>query len=46
MIAEIDAAFYRLENGSYGVSEKTGEPIAYERLLLIPWARSGADDEN
>jgi hypothetical protein len=22
----------------------TGDPIAYERLLLIPWARNGADE--
>ena len=44
-IKEIDAAFRRLENGDYGVSEATGEPIDYERLMLIPWARVGADDK-
>jgi len=43
-IEEIDAAVRRLENGSYGVSETTGEPIPYERLSLIPWARTGPDD--
>lgn len=43
-IAEIDLAFKRLERGHYGVSESSGEPIAYERLLLIPWARTGADE--
>jgi DnaK suppressor protein len=44
MINEIDAALRRLGNGSYGISEKTGEPIAYDRLMLIPWARTAADD--
>jgi DnaK suppressor protein len=46
IINEIDAALRRLGIGSYGVSETTGEPIAYERLMLIPWARSGADDKD
>jgi RNA polymerase-binding transcription factor DksA len=44
-INEIDAAMRRMGNGSYGVSEISGEPIAYKRLLLVPWARIGADDE-
>ena len=43
-ITEIDLALKRLETGRYGVSESSGEPIAYERLLLIPWARNGADE--
>ena len=25
--------------------ERTGEPIAYERLAAIPWARGAADEE-
>jgi DnaK suppressor protein len=41
-IAEIDDALKRLASGQYGVSDTTGEPIAYERLLLVPWARTGA----
>ena len=45
LIKEIDAALRRLEIGIYGVSEATGEPIAYDRLMLIPWARTGADDK-
>ena len=43
-IAEIDAALDRLKEGQFGISETTGEPIAYERLLAIPWARTGLDD--
>ena len=45
VIREIDAAFRRLENGNYGVSEATGEPIDYKRLMLVPWARVGADEK-
>ena len=44
-INEIDAALRRLEVGSYGISETSGEPIAYNRLMLIPWARTGAEDD-
>jgi RNA polymerase-binding transcription factor DksA len=44
-IKEIDAALRRLSDGSYGVSETTGEPITYDRLMLIPWARTRVDDK-
>jgi len=43
-IAEIDRALRRLEAGRYGVSELSGEPIPYERLVVIPWARTGLGD--
>lgn len=43
VIKEIDAALRRLENGNYGVSITTGEPIGYDRLRLVPWARTGTD---
>lgn len=41
-LEEIDAALERLYHrpDEYGRCEKTGEPIAYERLDLIPWART------
>jgi DnaK suppressor protein len=45
-IAEIDVALERITSGRYGVSEITGEPIPYARLLLIPWARTGADEHD
>jgi DnaK suppressor protein len=45
IINEIDAAMRRFGNGNYGASETTGEPIAYDRLMLIPWARTGVDDK-
>lgn len=41
-LAEIDAAIERLHSTpeKYGVCEDTGEDIPYERLDLIPWART------
>jgi RNA polymerase-binding transcription factor DksA len=38
-IAEIDAAFARLEAGRYGICEGTGEPIPDDRLEANPAAR-------
>ena len=43
-IGEINAAIMRMDNGRYGISEKTGEPISFERLKIVPWARIGAAD--
>lgn len=43
-ILAIDSALDRIKEGRYGVSEKSGEPIAYERLLLIPWARNSVGE--
>jgi RNA polymerase-binding transcription factor DksA len=39
-IAEIDAALRRIELGTYGVDEETGEPIDAARLDAIPTART------
>lgn len=43
-LAEIDAAIERLQSApdQFGISEATGEPIPFERLDIIPWARTGA----
>ena len=41
---EINHARLRLENGHYGISEISGEPIPYKRLLLIPWARRRSNE--
>jgi len=38
-IKEIDEALSRLEEGSYGICEETGEDIEEKRLLAIPWTR-------
>ena len=41
-LAEIDAALGRLYQNPerFGVCEDTGRPIPFERLDLIPWART------
>lgn len=42
MLKEITAALQRLEDGTYGLDEETGQPIPYERLRLVPEARHAA----
>ncbi len=38
LIAKIDAALERIENGEYGYCEETGEPISLRRLEARPIA--------
>ena len=38
LIAKIDAALARIEDGSYGYCEETGEPISLKRLEARPIA--------
>ncbi|WP_370930895.1 RNA polymerase-binding protein DksA [Bartonella sp. DGB1] len=38
LIAKIDAALERIENGTYGYCEETGEPIGFKRLDARPVA--------
>ncbi len=38
LIAKIDQALVRIENGSYGYCEETGEPIGLKRLEARPIA--------
>lgn len=38
VISKIDAALQRIEDGSYGYCEETGEPIGLERLMARPIA--------
>jgi len=35
---EIDRALAKLEDGSYGICDACGGPIAEERLEALPWA--------
>jgi DnaK suppressor protein len=46
-LREIDDALRRLYEtpDRYGVCEETGAPISFERLDLIPWARTRAPSE-
>lgn len=38
-VAEIDHALAKLDDGTYGICEISGQPIPKERLKAIPWAR-------
>ena len=39
ILHEIDDALQRIEDGTYGICEGTGEPISMARLKAQPWAR-------
>lgn len=45
LIVEIERAIEKLDQGTYGVSERSGAAIPLERLNAIPWARLTADEE-
>jgi RNA polymerase-binding transcription factor DksA len=42
---EVEAAFGRIDDGSYGTCSVCGKPIGVERLRAIPWARFCIDDQ-
>jgi DnaK suppressor protein len=39
LLREINAALAKIQNGTYGICEGTGKPIARPRLEAQPWAR-------
>lgn len=42
---EINDALQRIEEGRFGISEKSGEPIPVERLEAMPTARFRVDEQ-
>ncbi len=40
----VEEALERISKGSYGVSRRTGEPIPFERLNVLPWAQTTVDE--
>jgi DnaK suppressor protein len=44
-LGQIERALADMETGRYGISEVSGAPIPFERLLAIPWARRDADED-
>jgi RNA polymerase-binding transcription factor DksA len=44
-LGEIEAALQRVEDGTYGIDEVTGEPIPDERLEALPMARTNVPDD-
>jgi RNA polymerase-binding transcription factor DksA len=45
-LSELQAALERIDNGTYGVDEVTGEPIDPARLEALPAARTNVDTEH
>lgn len=44
-LSELEAALQRIDDGTYGIDEITGEPIAPERLEAFPTARTNVDTD-
>ncbi len=42
-LRQINEAFQRLEEGTYGICEECGEPINPKRLRIVPFARTCVD---
>lgn len=45
-LAELQAALERIDAGTYGIDEVTGDPIAPERLEAVPTARTNVGTED
>ncbi len=43
-LREVEEAFTRIENGTYGMCEICGKPIGEERLEAVPWTKLCIDD--
>jgi DnaK suppressor protein len=44
-LREVEGALRRMDAGTYGISEISGDPIKFERLRAVPWARYDSDEE-
>src|ERR671930_108618 len=44
-LEELQAALERIDKGTYGIDEVTGQPIAPERLEAMPAARTNIDTD-
>jgi DnaK suppressor protein len=45
LLLQIERALRKMHDGTYGVSEESGEPIGFDRLKAIPWAAQSAVDQ-
>jgi DnaK suppressor protein len=44
-LSAVERAEKRLEDGTYGLSVESGEPIAAERLEAVPWAERTTEEQ-
>ena len=44
LLAQVERALQRMDEGTYGLSEVSGRPIPLERLEALPWATTTIDD--
>jgi DnaK suppressor protein len=45
LLQHIERALKKIEAGTYGISEDSGEPIGIKRLQAVPWARFTAGEQ-
>lgn len=45
-LAAVERAEQRLEEGTYGISVESGEPIPDERLEAVPWAERTTEEQD
>ena len=43
-LAQVNRALLKLADGSYGLSDVTGDPIPLARLEALPWATTNVED--
>jgi len=43
-LAQVNRALAKLTDGSYGLSDVTGDPIPVARLEALPWATTNVED--
>ncbi|HKC72595.1 MAG TPA: TraR/DksA family transcriptional regulator [Chloroflexota bacterium] len=44
LLAQVERALHRMDEGTYGLSEVSGRPIPLDRLEALPWATTTVDD--
>ncbi|MBV9950161.1 MAG: TraR/DksA family transcriptional regulator [Myxococcales bacterium] len=45
LLVEVEHAIEKIQAGTYGVSEVSGEPLGYARLEAVPWARLSTEEQ-
>jgi DnaK suppressor protein len=45
ILGQVERALSKLEQGTYGLSEVSGEPIGFDRLEALPWATQTAQEK-